>query len=103
MKVSLSVICLASAASAFSTPAAKLHQRGAPLGAVPENNGLSRSAFLTSTCSAVLSSVLLPSAALAEDETASSETKPVRSIRGCEVDEDCISTASIKDAKGSYR
>lgn len=99
----LSALCLASA-SAFSTPAANPHhQRTAPLSAVPENNnGVSRSAFLTTTCSAVLSSVFLPSASVAEDIEAGAEAKPVHSIKACAVDDDCVSTANIRDAKGSY-
>mmetsp|Transcript_21972 Transcript_21972/g.47721 ORF Transcript_21972/g.47721 Transcript_21972/m.47721 type:complete len:247 (+) Transcript_21972:180-920(+) len=95
-----SALCLASA-SAFSTPAANHNQRTTPLSAVPGNNGVSsRSAFLTSTCSAVLSTVFLPSASVAEEIEA--EAKPIPSIKGCDVDSDCVSTANIKDAKGSY-
>lgn len=102
----MSLLCLASA-SAFSTPAARHHNRVAPLRAVPENNEVSRGAFLASTCSAILSSVVLPSASVADDEVQSeapkSEAPKVeRSIKRCDVEDDCVSTANIRDAKGSY-
>ncbi|KAL9191538.1 hypothetical protein ACHAXT_001244 [Thalassiosira profunda] len=89
-------LCLASA-SAFSTPAAR-RPRAEPLCAVPDG-GVSRGAFLSSACGALLSSVLLPSAAIADDEAAPS---PVRAIKGCEGEDDCVSTSNIKDAKGGY-
>lgn len=109
MKVSGLIIssCLASAA-AFSSPSAGQQQRAAPLRSATSDNELSRGAFLSSACSAILSStVLLPSAALADDEAiapaaADSATPTTRSIKGCDIDDDCVSTANIKDAKGSY-
>lgn len=98
-------ICLASA-SAFSSPSTK-HQRAAPLRALPDSE-LSRSSFLSSTCCAVLSSLLLPSASVAEEE-AQLEVKPVkpakpnRSIQGCDISaDDCVATSNVKDAKGLY-
>mmetsp|Transcript_23382 Transcript_23382/g.56439 ORF Transcript_23382/g.56439 Transcript_23382/m.56439 type:complete len:253 (+) Transcript_23382:209-967(+) len=104
---SLSVLCVASA-SAFSTPAAvnhHRHTRDTVLRAIPDGNEYSRSTFLSTTCSAILSSAFLPSASVADDEITTppaEATKPSRSIRRCEVDDDCVSTANIRDAKGSY-
>ena len=96
------VSCLASA-SAFSSPPVRHQSRSAPLRAVSSDNEVSRTAFLSSACSAALSLVLLPSAALAEETETQPETKPSRSIVGCSIDaDDCVSTANIKDAKGAY-
>jgi len=101
MKVSgLSIICLASA-SAFSTPTSRQNKAAVPLRATADNKEVSRSAFISSVGGAVLSSLFIPPAAFAEEE-AQSEAKPARSIKRCDVDDDCVSTANIKDAKGSY-
>lgn len=104
MKVSGLLISGLASASAFNSPAARPQTtRAAPLRSSlssDNNNELSRGAFLSSACGAILSSVVLPSVAIADGDTA--ETKPPRSIKGCEVDDDCVSTANIKDAKGSY-
>lgn len=105
-------LCLASS-SAFSSSPAPTHQRTAPLAlaAVPSASGgddeplsTTRSAFLSSACGAVLSSVLLPAASVAAEDESPPETKPavVRSIKSCLLEDDCVSTANIKDAKGSY-
>lgn len=102
-------LCLASA-SAFSSSPASRHQRAAPLAlaAVPSASdgrellSTTRSAFLSSACGAVLSTVLLPAASVAEDESPPEPKPAVRSIKSCLVEDDCVSTANIKDAKGSY-
>ena len=98
------LLCLSSA-SAFS-PTATGHQRAnTSLQAVQESNAeISRTAFLSITSSAILSSLVIPSAYAEEDTTTSAAaTKEVKSIKKCEVDDDCVSTANINDAKGSYR
>eukprot|EP00584_Thalassiosira_punctigera_P005366 CAMPEP_0172544062 /NCGR_PEP_ID=MMETSP1067-20121228/14302_1 /TAXON_ID=265564 ORGANISM="Thalassiosira punctigera, Strain Tpunct2005C2" /NCGR_SAMPLE_ID=MMETSP1067 /ASSEMBLY_ACC=CAM_ASM_000444 /LENGTH=244 /DNA_ID=CAMNT_0013330561 /DNA_START=337 /DNA_END=1071 /DNA_ORIENTATION=- len=95
----LGITIFMASASAFSFQSVT-HQRTAPLHALPDNE-LSRGAFLSSTCSAILSSMLMPSESVA-DET-ELETKPSRTIQGCEIGaDDCVSTSNIKDAKGSY-
>lgn len=104
MKFCSLIIAGLASASAFTTCPAARPQRAVSLhSAVSSDNEFSRGAFLTSACSAVLASVALPSASVAEEEiTQSATTKPMRSIKSCEVDDDCVSTANIKDAKGAY-
>lgn len=98
----VSILCMASTASAFnSSPVvARYHRSNTSLRAVGDNSSeLSRGTFLTTTCSAILSSVSIQSAN-AEDTTA--EATVAKSIVKCDVDDDCVSTANIKDTKGSY-
>jgi hypothetical protein len=107
--------------------AASVVRRGASLRAAAAAAGgddrrcrSTRSEFLSSlatSSSAVLSFAILPEAShAAEDGTAggaggATTTKTttttatsVRSIAGCDPDQDdCVSTANIRDAKGSYR
>ena len=53
-----------------------------------------RSDFISKTCGAILSSVLLPTASLADDDA---DLKPPRSIQACSRDaKNCVSTANIK-------
>ena len=103
------IICLASA-SAFSYPATSntFNQRVSTttslLGSVVSPNGeCSRNAFLSSAFAAMAatSALAFPSIAIAADDTITSSTN--RSIKACEVNDDCVSTANIRDAKGSYR
>ena len=96
------LLCLSSA-SAFSLTATGHQRANTSLQAVQESNAeISRTAFLSITSSAILSSLVIPSA-YAEEDTTPSATKEVKSIKKCEVDDDCVSTANINDAKGSYR
>lgn len=102
------VICLASAA-AFSPPVAPYQRASAStisLGSVAPSNDecYSRSAFLSSAFNtvAITSAFVFPSVAYAVDE-ADSSSSSTRSIKACEVNDDCVSTANIRDAKGSYR
>ena len=99
------------AASAFSSPLALPRRRGrsvpsSRLFAEEDGTSCSRGAFLSAARRyAVLSSSTLlgPSAARAEDTPPETAT-PSRSIQGCAKDaDDCISSANIKDARGSYR
>mmetsp|Transcript_16441 Transcript_16441/g.23292 ORF Transcript_16441/g.23292 Transcript_16441/m.23292 type:complete len:236 (-) Transcript_16441:57-764(-) len=54
-----------------------------------------RADFVSKTCGAVLSTLLVPTASLADDETA--VVKPSRSIKACDRDaKNCVSTANIK-------
>ncbi|KAL7442572.1 hypothetical protein ACHAXH_008216 [Discostella pseudostelligera] len=103
----LTILCLASA-SAFSPPAASNSYQRAPTtttslcAVVPRNEDCySRSAFLSSAFGVVAvatSAFVFPSVAIAADESSNVN----RSIRACELNDDCVSTANIRDAKGSY-
>jgi hypothetical protein len=104
----LTILCLASA-SAFSPPAASNSYQRTPTtttslcAVVPRNEDCySRSAFLSSAFGVVAvatSAFVFPSVAIAADESSNVN----RSIRACELNDDCVSTANIRDAKGSYR
>lgn len=104
------VTLFVASASAFSPPSAQHRRRSAPLRLSSDSENISRGAFLSSARCAVLSSVLIPSLSVAEEipspsaaEETQPETKPSRTIQGCAIDsDDCVSTANIKDAKGSY-
>ena len=53
----------------------------------------SRGEFISKTCGAIISSMLLPTASLADD----ADLKPPRSIQACDRDaKNCVSTANIK-------
>merc|ERR1719401_147945 len=95
------LVALSATASAFSSPSVRYRRRAVPLRLLAHSER-SRGAFLSSARSAILSSVLAPKSASMAEET-QPETKPSRSIQGCAIDsDDCVSTANIKDAKGSY-
>ena len=98
MKTCLVSILSLSTALAFSshTISSSCQSRCIQLNAQVENNEVSRSSFLTTT-SVVLSSLLVPKSAYADDDAVEEKT-----IRKCNADDDCVSTANIKDTKGSY-
>ncbi|KAL3794534.1 hypothetical protein ACHAW5_004048 [Stephanodiscus triporus] len=66
----------------------------------------SRSEFLAAALSSASAFAILPAASYASDDTTTTTTtttaRAVHSIGRCEVDDDCVSTANIRDAKGSY-
>lgn len=66
--------------------------------AVDDQNGLTRGAFVSSTC-ALLSSVLLPPASFADDISADAQPqiKSAPSVTACKIDaKNCVSTLNIK-------
>lgn len=94
------LVIFSASASAFSSTSVRHRRRAASLRLFADSE-LPRGAFLSFARSAILSSVLTSSASVAEETQV--ETKPSRSIQGCGADsDDCVSTANIKDAKGSY-
>lgn len=114
MRFCVLLVTLFASASAFSSPSVRHRRRATPLRLFADGE-ISRGALLSSARSAILASVLMPSVSIAEEtqpekkpetqpETQPETTpKPSRSIQGCAIDsDDCVSTANIKDAKGSY-
>lgn len=102
MKLCGFLAMFSASASAFFSPSVR-HRRSAVSVSLraDADNEISRGEFISSARNALLSSVLMPWAAVAEETRL--ETKPSRSIQGCDIDsDDCVSTANIKDAKGSY-
>ena len=99
MKTCLVSILSLSTALAFSSHSisSSCQSRCIQLNAQVENNEVSRSSFLTTTSGAILSSLLIPKSAFADEDVVEEKT-----IRKCEPDDDCVSTANIKDTKGSY-
>ena len=95
----VSILCLASStASAFnSSPVVARHHRSNTSLRASE---LSRGTFLTTSCSAIL--VFIQSANADDTTTTTTEATVAKSIAKCDVDDDCVSTANIRDTKGSY-
>lgn len=90
------ILCLASSALAFS-PSTYHRRPHAALAAAAAQS--SRSEFLSSSVAIVLSSAAFVTMPISSFATADS----VHSIGVCDVEgDDCVSTASIRDAKGSY-
>ena len=100
MKTCLVSILSLSTAYAFSshTISSSCQRRCIQLNAQTDKNEVSRTSFLTTTSGAILSSLLIPKSAYAEGD----EVVEEKTIRKCEPDDDCVSTANIKDTKGSY-
>ena len=100
MKTCLVSILSLSTALAFSSQSisSSCQRRCIQLNAKVENNEVSRTSFLSTTSGAILSSLLIPKSAYADDD----EVVEEKTIRKCEPDDDCVSTANIKDTKGSY-
>lgn len=98
MKTCLVSILSLSTALAFSPQSisSSCQRRCRQLNAKVEKNEVSRTSFLTTTSGAILSS-LIPKSAYADDDVIEEKT-----IRKCNADDDCVSTANIKDTKGSY-
>ena len=99
MKTCLVSILSLSTALAFSphSISSSCQRRCIQLNAQVENNEVSRTSFLTTTSGAILTSLLIPTSAYADDDVVEEKT-----IRKCDADGDCVSTANIKDTKGTY-
>lgn len=99
------ILCLAASSSTSAFSPSTYHPRTHVALAATQS---SRSEFLFSSVAIVLSSaafVTLPLSTFAADSPTDGTTAkaPVYSIGVCDVEgDDCVSTASIRDAKGSY-